>query len=427
MELFMVSKENIDNMKNFAKDYAYPVALSYTSWILNDCVKNGHKKIYFLARDGYILYEIAKRICKEKKLDIDCRYLYCSRFALRLPSYFFMSEKELDENLFTFSSAFNPMTIFKKINADSEQIKKLSNCLEIEDINKKMIFSEYQEFIKKLKNSKEFTEILQKNSKKAFENAKNYFKQEKLFQDEEVVFVDLGWVGSMQHCLKLLLNQSNYSGKLKGYFFGLFNNLPQSDGEVKTFYFSHNKNKWRKILFNVNVFECMFSANHGMTLYYEKNEQNKFVPVLNEHNHTEMNELLKTQIDEIISQTENNLQNINIETFDYKKEVKKLFALLKKCMVYPTKEICEIFSNYVMCDDTTENYHYPLASKELSKSLKSQMLFPRIFNKLFKRKTTPQPILWTYGVIAYQPKILRPWYRLNIKLVSYLSFTINKK
>lgn len=423
-ELKMLSHENIVYMKNFSKNYAYPIATSYTKWILNDCIKNGHKKIYFLARDGYILYKIAKIICKQANLDIDCRYLYCSRFSLRLPAYSLMQKEDLNKNLFNYVNNFNPMIIFKKINATEKQINELSSCLDIKDIYKTMDIQEHKDFISKLKNSQEFFKILSKNSNEAYKTTIGYFKQEKLFQDKEIVFADLGWYGSMQQCISLLIKSEKYTGNLKGYYWGLYNKIPQEYGISTSFYFDHDKYKWRKILFNVNLFECIFSANHGMTLGYQLNNKNVFVPILNAHNHKKMNELIEIQIDEILKQTISQVAALDIENFNIKKENKNNYKLIKKFIVHPTKEICNVFENYVMCEDTTENYHHALTSKELTKTLKSQLISHRIINKLLKKKNN-STLLWAYGVVAYQPLILRPWYRFNLILIEYLRFIIN--
>jgi predicted HAD superfamily hydrolase len=45
----------------------------------------GITRIYFLARDGELLVEIAKLIIEHYSLKIEARYLYVSRQSLHLP------------------------------------------------------------------------------------------------------------------------------------------------------------------------------------------------------------------------------------------------------------------------------------------------------------------------------------------------------
>ncbi len=53
----------------------------YVRWILDDCVNNKIKDIYFLSRDGYILKKVADIIIGEEKTSIITHYLYSSRIA----------------------------------------------------------------------------------------------------------------------------------------------------------------------------------------------------------------------------------------------------------------------------------------------------------------------------------------------------------
>lgn len=65
-----------------------PVLFCYVSYVIENAEKEGIKKIFFLARDGYILKSIADVMLKSKKSDIETDYLYVSRYALRNAMYF---------------------------------------------------------------------------------------------------------------------------------------------------------------------------------------------------------------------------------------------------------------------------------------------------------------------------------------------------
>ena len=58
-----------------------PVMVSYVWWVLIEAQKRKIDTLYFLARDGYTLYEVAKLFCEKFGIDIDCKYLYCSRVS----------------------------------------------------------------------------------------------------------------------------------------------------------------------------------------------------------------------------------------------------------------------------------------------------------------------------------------------------------
>ena len=69
------------------KNVTAPILLPYVQWIVSLCIEKKIKRIYFLARDGYILMKIAEVVCDKLDVKLDLRYLYCSRYSLRLPLY----------------------------------------------------------------------------------------------------------------------------------------------------------------------------------------------------------------------------------------------------------------------------------------------------------------------------------------------------
>lgn len=73
-----------------------PVLYNYVWWCLQQAIHDQVDTLYFLARDGHILYEIAKRFCEQYALPIHCQYLYVSRMALRMPAYHRMGEAAYD-------------------------------------------------------------------------------------------------------------------------------------------------------------------------------------------------------------------------------------------------------------------------------------------------------------------------------------------
>ncbi len=68
----------------FAADLIAPVYVPFVYHVLKDAVFRGIQRLFFLARDGYILYCIAKEFQKEFQ-NLEMRYLYVSRSSLYLP------------------------------------------------------------------------------------------------------------------------------------------------------------------------------------------------------------------------------------------------------------------------------------------------------------------------------------------------------
>lgn len=59
-----------------------PTLISYVMWVLTDAVKNNIHNLFFLARDGLVMYKIAAVLCAAWNLPITYKYLYISRYVL---------------------------------------------------------------------------------------------------------------------------------------------------------------------------------------------------------------------------------------------------------------------------------------------------------------------------------------------------------
>ena len=66
-------------LRDVAAGVAAPVLVGYAAWILRDAARRGLARVYFLARDGQVLLEVAERLAPRLGLDLECRYLYASR------------------------------------------------------------------------------------------------------------------------------------------------------------------------------------------------------------------------------------------------------------------------------------------------------------------------------------------------------------
>lgn len=57
--------------------------MSFVRWVLEEAQADGIKTLFFLARDGYILQQIGQILAPVHFSSIECKYFYCSRYALR--------------------------------------------------------------------------------------------------------------------------------------------------------------------------------------------------------------------------------------------------------------------------------------------------------------------------------------------------------
>ncbi len=89
------SGEEQEIMREVSVSVLAPSMAGFVIWTLQQSIKNGIKRLYFLARDGYFMYQMASVFCKELNLPIECRYLCCSRYSVRIPMFYM----DMDEAL----------------------------------------------------------------------------------------------------------------------------------------------------------------------------------------------------------------------------------------------------------------------------------------------------------------------------------------
>lgn len=261
-----------------------PVFYSYVSWVLDEAYRRNMQTLYFLARDGYVLQKIAQMICQKKGIPITCRYLYCSRASLRMPSYHLIGEEAYDL-IFLGGYHVTVRSFFERAGIPRAAWKQILEEADFSDIKcdgalwERVLDRRQTELCKKkLKKSRSFRAWVLHNSRQAYQAAIGYLVQEGLGSQEQTAIVDSGWTGSMQRSLRQLLESAGYKGRITGFYFGLFQQQKEvRDGVYLSWYFSAGRQKMNRILFCNNLLECFLAAPHGMTTGYEM-RQDQYVP-----------------------------------------------------------------------------------------------------------------------------------------------------
>jgi len=410
-------------LKNIAENTISPVLISFVWWALSSAEKKG-SRLYFLARDGYIMYKIALSFCARFGLMTDCRYLYGSRAAWRTAVYNIIPDGEKYEYIFSGGYKITPRVILGRVLADKEQRYKIYRDINFLDLpggeNRELCAKDLKIFAGKLKSSAVFGEYLRGISKKQLENVSNYFRQEGLFDAGEVAFVDSGWIGTLQRNLRQILEYNMRDVKITGYYFGLYaRSYDIKDGEYNTWYFSPGSKINLLASFNNNVFECMCATPFEMTLGYEYSDENgRYVPVFNAGSsaNKQKAELLNRYIEDY---TERFLKNSNLTFGAYSgKYLEESVKILQRFMLEPTKEEAREFGCFKFCDDASDCYENNLARFIDKSFLGSYNIFTRLTNKLYKSdENKGADLFWFHGSAAISgvDKNLN-WYKFNYKL-----------
>lgn len=413
--------------KSLNWSFSGPILFNYVWWILHQAYEKGFHRLYFLARDGYLLREMAQHFCQQFRLQIECRYLYCSRASLRMPSYCLIGE-EADELLLQGGYQVTLRSLLQRADLNEAQQKMVCADGKIDQMDKERLLSrtEREMVCGVLRNSRVFHSYVYEKSRVAYDNAIGYLRQEGLMDQDEVVLVDSGWTGSMQRSMRQLLESAGFSGHLTGFYFGMYAAPKEpADGVYLTWYFDHNGAAADKIPFCNNLFECILSAPHGMTTGYRREAEN-YIPILMPDPAESELQMITRQVQEVLDYCEARLLQISFEDFHPAELRKDTRRRIWRYMAHPTGEEAAHWGKFLFCDDVTEGYRLSLANQKQLDILRGYSIPARVIRRILRRpagNVMPE-LLWPYGTMAFLPRWKRWWYRLNVYVWEWLRYRL---
>lgn len=404
---------DMDKLYQISKEIVSPVLIQYTRWILDEAKSKGISTLYFLARDGYVLREIGQNLSDKLGYNICCRYLFCSRASLRLPTYHLIGDEAFDL-IFHFDHRITLNSFFRRVDAPAPLTAAVLQELNLSgmDPDRVLSASEVSELRTKFQNNSRYSAHIMNRSREAFQNAVGYFRQEGLFDQASVAIVDSGWTGSMQRSLRQILEAGGYRGCITGFYFGMLAR-PKSvdDGTYLTWHFSADTHLCNRVCFNIYLFECMLSAPHGMTMGYT-HTQGGYEPIL-----------CKMPSDAMLKHINLQLQGI-LDALADTDAIHPAAACrqFRRLMTFPSREEVEAYNCFQVCSDTTEDHFVGLSDTRQLNYLRNMTIPKRILRKITRRSIADEPLpLWPYGTLACEGSpIQRTWFRLNYMATEFI-------
>jgi predicted HAD superfamily hydrolase len=220
--------------------FGAPILFPYVWWLLQRSKERGIKRLYFVARDGYVLKQMADLMIAAQKLKIETAYLYGSRQAWRtaLPEFAPQVVQKWDGDLTVdgFADALGiPRREFRKILPGKDSMSK-------------------EEMLGLIRQNPEIKSLVAQVQQKNQELAKAYLSQE-IRQSKPFAFVDLYGNGFTMDCLARLMGQ-----KISVFYLGLA-------GKARS---KHLEKYCFGMLKNTCQIEKLCRAPHGPTLGYQK-------------------------------------------------------------------------------------------------------------------------------------------------------------
>lgn len=261
-----------DNIRyTFAADLIAPLYVPFVYQLLKNANEKKIKKVFFLARDGFILFKIAQNlVCKFP--DIEVRYLYVSRSSLYFPGLHCITPEtiySLTQNEFKLVN--NSLGIVLSNFIHPEVLKEIEQILPA--INDKRPL---QQGIQELFSNKEAIAILNQYHDEQQEYVTNYFIQEGLASKTyKTAIVDIRGTRSCHQVINNILKEKGYN-PTEGYYIEVLNNRKniQDAGLYHSLFYQEryqNNSSLKHISEIGNILEEYFSiAPHPRTICYRK-------------------------------------------------------------------------------------------------------------------------------------------------------------
>lgn len=374
-----------------------PALGAFVQWLLVQTAAAGQRRLYFLARDGYFFFHAARLLSRAAGLPVDCRYLSCSRYSLRLPLF----HRDLAA---AFDAVCRPslrMTldaILARAGLSPAERQAVQPELGLPfSLGSRIYTGDLPAIRLALARSPSFTRFLDARSRDALPGLAGYLKQEGLLEPEPAAVVDSGWVGSIQKTLNQVLFQLGQTQGLEGYYWGLYDLPPDQDPDRYHSYSFGPKGFWRrKAHFNNCLFEAVFTAPHGMTLSYRE-EGGRFFPCYGQISPEReafvrrMEEILLSYIRRLAGhQPLGGPEGI-------KRDCRTVNRLLELFLSSPTRREAECFGGLAFSDDALEGGEEAIAAPLTVQELQEGHLLPKLLEKRGLRPSGRRESAWYPG------------------------------
>ena len=207
-------------LRDVAAGVMAPTLTGFLLWLLNRTQQLGLKRLYFVARDGQILLEMARRLAAKLNVKCEFRYLYTSRQAL---NFYGMIENDEDLSSWIWDNTpyLSVRSFLARIFIKPEEVRGLLQSAGFYEKNwTRNLNLEERLALRPLMQKPDFRSFIGRRIREKQEVVIKYLRQEGVLEPIEWALVDLGWNGSLQNSLAVVLAGLREKPPL-GFYFGL--------------------------------------------------------------------------------------------------------------------------------------------------------------------------------------------------------------
>lgn len=346
-----------------ASSVAAPAIVAYVTWILQSAKQEGLQRLYFLARDGEILLKVARLLAPQLYPEVELRYLYASRQALRLPAMTELNETVLNW-IFEPSTILTIEAIWMRVGLQPEafETRLTSWGFPRSTWQRNLSVVEREQVRSFFSSCREIRTAISAIAQQERAILHAYLKQEDVLSEQRCGMVDLGWRGSLQAALETVL-QPLTPNLPTWYYFGLLRTTPLQ-GKAQGFFFDHLKQTGFYSVAHcaIPMMEIFCAGTHGTTLGYAQLTNQAVLPKLKEQENTIVNNWGLPSLQEAVLAFTRALIASNADLSNPKLYRETIAALFSEFWFHPTQAERTVFGSFPFFDEPNERYSTPWAS-----------------------------------------------------------------
>ncbi len=250
---------------NTASSVVAPILLGYLNWIKIECEKKQIFQLFFVSRDGELMYKAWTMLFGNSK--IKAKYIYGSRYAWYLAGIKTKEEysRAIKDGWAKIKTGVSIDSCLKTLHFSDEIISEIKNRYDWgEQVNEKNL----QELIDVLQEDK-YAEIILKQALTERSLVLEYFRQEGVICSSNIAFVDLGWTGKSLETVRDIIIGNGENKEVYGYVLGKRKTVEK---DLPWFYSWMFDGRVPCLQSEVYLLETMFAATHGTVVGYKKSQ-----------------------------------------------------------------------------------------------------------------------------------------------------------
>lgn len=193
-------------LRDAAAGVAAPILIGYVLWVLQRSRDLGILKVFFCARDGQVMQEVAQHLLKRLKWPVEVAYLHVSRRAVNLAATFDVNDEE-SAWVFRDLGSLSPVGFLGRFDLQWEEAAAGMEALGIGQSDRRLP-AEHGIDLRKLLQSDGIRRLILERAAARRSIVMQYLQQEGLLNGSRIALVDFGGVGSQMRALHALLTEA---------------------------------------------------------------------------------------------------------------------------------------------------------------------------------------------------------------------------